>query len=152
MTVRSGQTLIEVLIALAVIAVVISAVTVIVTSALNNAQFSTKQNLATKFAQEGAELVRSLRDNNYASFQSASGTYCIAKGQTTLGSAQASCPTANVDSFIRSIQITQAACAANVARVIVTVSWTDGKCQTGIYCHSSQQNFCLSTVNPVQGP
>lgn len=150
-----GQTLIEILVALTLVSVVISAVTVILTTALNNAQFSKNQNLSTNYAQEGVETVRSFRDNNYAAFASASGLYCLAKGDTTLGSAQSisSCPLPpNIDNtFIRSVQITPAGCAANVSRVIVTVAWTDGKCQ-GNYCHSSRQDFCLSTVNPVQGP
>ncbi len=149
-----GQTLIEILIALGIGGVIISAITVIITSGLNNAQFGKNQNLATNFAQEGLEVVRKIRNNNYDGFRTYSGTYCLGKNQTTLGSAVSSCSSLNVDAFIRSVHIQQnSGCSVNGARVTVTVSWTDGKCPTtNLYCHNSQLVSCLSSVNPVQGP
>lgn len=149
-----GQTLIEILIALGIGGVIISAITVVITSGLNNAQFGKNQNLATNFAQEGMEVVRKIRNNNYNGFRAYSGTYCLGKNQTALGSPVTSCSGENVDAFIRSVQVQQnAGCSANGARVTVTVSWSDGKCPANnTYCHKSQLVSCLSAVNPIQGP
>ena len=149
---QKGQTLIETLASLAIIAIVVSAIGVAVTSALNNTTFNKNVTLATKYAQQGSEIAQALRDDNYATFATITGTYCLAKGQTTLGAAVASCTTPNVDNFIRSVVVTQNGCAANVAQVTVTVSFTDGKCAAGVYCHKQTDSTCLSTINPVQQP
>jgi Tfp pilus assembly protein PilV len=148
-----GQTLIEALTALAIISIVITAITVAVTAALSNAKYNQNETLATKYAQQGSELVNQIRDDNYNNFKNYSGNYCLTSGQTALGTAQGNCSSPNIDNiFIRSVQIQQGGCAANVTKVTVTVSFTDGKCQVGIYCHNVVDDSCLSTVNPIQAP
>ncbi len=59
-----GQTLLELVVVIAVIVVVISALTFATISSLRNAQFSKNQAQATKLAQEGLELMRTGRDRN----------------------------------------------------------------------------------------
>ncbi len=153
MNLQKGQTLIETLAALAIISIVVVAIATSITSSLSNAQYNDNQTLATKYAQQGTEVINQIRDANYANFKNFNGTYCLGKGATSLGGAQASCPVKNVDNFIRSIQIQQApGCALNVARITVSVAFTDGKCQLGVYCHSETDVSCLSVVNPVQIP
>lgn len=150
---QRGQSLIEALGALTIISIIISAIAISVTTALNNAKSNKDQTFATKYAQQGGEIVRQIRNDNYTNFKTISGTYCLGKGQTTLGSPQSNCTVANVDSFIRSVQIEQApGCAINVAKVTVIVSFTDAKCQINTYCHNQTYTSCLSTVNPVQAP
>jgi type II secretory pathway pseudopilin PulG len=146
-----GQTLIETLAALAIIGLVVSAIGVVVTTSLSNAKFDADQTLATKYAQQGSELMQQIRDDNYTNFKNYAGTYCLAKGQITI-STPASCTTPNVDNFIRSVTIQQNGCGANIAQVTVDVSFTDGKCATGVYCHQQNVLTCLSTANPVQVP
>ena len=152
--IQRGQTLVETLSALAIISIVIVAIATSVTTSLSNATFNQNQTLATKYAQQGSEIVTEIRDTSFASFLNYSGTYCLGSGQTALGAVQPSgCTATNIGStFIRSVQITQAGCAANVAKVVVTVSFTNSKCQSGAYCHSQADTFCLSTKNPVQAP
>lgn len=145
-----GQSLIEVLVALGIFTVLITSVVTIVTSSLNNTRFSQDQNTATKYAQEGLEITRSLRNSNYTTFATYNGNYCLAKGASTLGPVQSACAAPNADHFIRSIRIEQSpGCGANVSKIISTVSWTDGKCSTGSYCHKSELVSCLSRVSPV---
>lgn len=150
-----GQTLIETLAALAIISMVMTAIGVSVTTALSTAKYNQNETLATKYAQQGSEIVHQIRDDNYTNFKNYTGTYCLGS-QPTLGIVQTSCTTPNVGTFIRSIEIKQAsgplACGANAAQVIVTVSFTDGKCTAGSYCHNQTATSCLSTVNPVQAP
>lgn len=146
-----GQTLIETLSALAILSIVIIAIATSVTTSLSNAEFNDNQTLATKYAQQGSEIVTQIRDTNYTGFASYNGIYCLGN-TTSLGSAQASCPTKNIGNFIRSVQIQPGGCAANVAKITVAVSFTDSKCQQGVYCHSETDISCLSTANPVQTP
>ena len=150
---QRGQTLIETLSALAIISIVITAIATSVTTSLSNAKYDQNQTLATKYAQQGAEIVQQLRDDSYTNFKTYNGTYCLGKGQTTLGAVKPSCTVPNVDTFIRYVIVQQApGCGANIAQVTVTVSFTDGKCATGVYCHRQSSLTCLSTANPIQVP
>lgn len=145
---EKGQTLIEILVAMSAAIVILTAISVTISSSLNNANYSKNQTLATKYAQEGMEIVRQIRDSNYVVFANYNGTYCLAKGQYAFGG---SCSSPNVDNFIRIVQIQPAVvpCGANTALVSVVVSWTDGKCRRGVYCNKVQQDSCLSTVSPM---
>ncbi len=151
-----GQTLIEALLALSVITIIISAISVTTVIALNNADFGKNQALATQYAQEGAEVLRNIRNSDYPTFATYEGNYCLAKGANSASSLVKShnC-IPNFDSFIRSISIEQfpPGCGvSDTAKVTVTVAWKDGKCANGYYCHSSKLISCLSTINPVQSP
>lgn len=150
-----GQSLIESVLALAVIAIILSVIAVTVTSSLNNADFGKNQTISTQYAQQGLEILRKIRNSNYSAFASYSGNYCLAKGTSVLQH-QNTCLTPlapNVDEFIRSVSINQApGCGPSVAKATVKVAWTDGKCGSGAYCHSSNIVTCLSTTNPIQAP
>lgn len=151
-----GQTLIEVLVALTLAVIVISAITVASVSTLNNTQYIRDQSQATKYAQEGSEIVRRIRNSDYVGFRSYTGLYCLADGQSTLGEIDTECDTVNVGSkFVRYVRIAQNGCNTtnpNVFQVTVTVAYASGKCSTGTFCHKSELVSCLSTTNPVSGP
>lgn len=148
---EKGQTLVEVLLALAAAVVIISAISVVVLSSLSNAQFSKNQNIATKYSSEGMEFVRRLRDSDYITFKAyPNGTYCLAKPLPVALGAPASCTLPNVDNFfIRSATLSNTSCGSNEEQITVTVTWTDNKCLLGQYCHSSTLTSCLSTVSPM---
>lgn len=59
-----GQTLMELLVVIAVSVIIIGALVFATISSLRNAQFSKNQAQATKLAQEGIEKLRSIRDRN----------------------------------------------------------------------------------------
>lgn len=59
-----GQSLMELIIVMAVAIIVIGALTVVTISSLRNANLSRNQLQATKFAQEGIEKIRSIRDRD----------------------------------------------------------------------------------------
>lgn len=59
---ESGQTLIEVMAALTVTVLIIVALLAATTIAVRNSQFAQNQALSTKYAQEGMEFLRVLRD------------------------------------------------------------------------------------------
>lgn len=61
---KMGQSLMELVVVIAVMIIVVGALTFATIASLRNAQFSQNQAQATKLAQEGIEKVRSLRDRN----------------------------------------------------------------------------------------
>lgn len=77
---EKGQTLVEVVVALGVAILVITALVAATTTAVRNAQFAKNQSLATKYAQEGMEKARTLRDQNPTSFWNKSGSESEAIG------------------------------------------------------------------------
>lgn len=62
---QTGQTLIELIISIALILIIITGVTILTVQGLQNSQFSRNQVQATKLAQEGIEKIRTIRDNNF---------------------------------------------------------------------------------------
>lgn len=149
-----GQSLVEALVALGAAIVVISAVVVATITALNNADFSKNQNLATQYAQQAMEILRQQSETNWNSFSAYSGKYCLSKGSSTLIPAGATCPV-NVDNFfIRTINIAQNnANCSGAAKVSVIVSWNDGKCNSSSsYCHNVTLDSCLANINNTLSP
>lgn len=149
---EKGQTLIEVLVALSAVVIMVSAVAIVIVSSLSNAQFTRDQDLATKYSQEGMEVLRKVRNADYVAFRNYSGTYCLSKGQATLPNASGNCNTRNVDNFVRFVQVEQTpGCGPNIAKATVAVAWTDGKCSaSNVFCHKAELVSCFSTVNPVR--
>ncbi len=62
---QKGQTLIELIISVALILIIITGVTMLTVKGLQNSQFSRNQVQATKLAQEGIEKMRTIRDNSF---------------------------------------------------------------------------------------
>lgn len=153
---QEGQSLIEVVTALSIITIIITAIGIVVISGLNNVRSGKNQDLATKFAQDGLETVRHIRNGNYVNFKAAGGLYCLPQGATDLGAASASCTTPNVGggSYVRSARIeVNPSCGANMAMVTVTVAWADSKCQSSSdFCHNVTLQSCLATLNPIPAP
>lgn len=144
---EKGQTLIEILVALGIITVVVSALSSIVITSQGNVKQSKNQGLSMHLAQEALEIVRQIRDNDYTSFKTMTGTYCLAKDEVELSS---NCYTANADNFLRKVRIVQSGCGANISRIEVTVSWQSSRCPaTNSFCHKSALQTCLNAVYPV---
>ena len=150
---QRGQSLVEVLAALGIIAIVVSAAAGIIITSLNNVQSSKNKTLSTKYAQEGLEAVRELRNKNYTQFRNYSGIYCLNSVPAVLNLRSSSCTTPNVANFLRVVEVEQDGCAINVAKVTASASWSDGKCPaSNPYCHISSHSTCLSTINQVLAP
>lgn len=76
-----GQTLIELIVVVAVGTIIISALTFAAIYTLRNAQFAKNQSQSTKLSQEGVEQIRSIRDRDQAG--SISGFTCNSTAVTT---------------------------------------------------------------------
>lgn len=64
MSEEKGQSLVEMIVAIAVMMVVVVSLISVATTSLRNASFSRDQSLATKYAQDAIENVRAYRDQN----------------------------------------------------------------------------------------
>ncbi|MEK7518262.1 MAG: hypothetical protein AAB583_07000 [Patescibacteria group bacterium] len=154
---QTGQTLLEILLALGASVMILSAIAVIVVSSLNSTRFTKNQNLANQYAQEGIEIVRRTRDSGgWAGFPA--GTYCLSSGSTSLpASSVPPCATANVGIFIRQIDIIASDCPGagggpSGSRVKSKVSWIDGKCPDNDYCHKVELISCFYNINQKPAP
>ncbi len=171
---QKGQSLIEVLAVLGIAVGIITAITTVVISSLNNVERGKNNTLATQYAQQGMEVARTMRQTNLPSFQNLSGTYCLDKRCTTIDPAVSYCSLRsgsscekNVDGYVREIVITKNASscepptpipptpplsAINNTQVSVNVYWNDTKCSGGQLCEKVQLVSCFSNYNVLNSP
>lgn len=147
---NSGQTLIEVSVALSAILLTLAAIAILVVTSISNSSFIKNQSRAAKYAQQGMEKVRYMRNNsgnnNIPLFSSYSGIYCM-PDDNSLSPSSGGCTVVNVGSqFIRQVDFNKAGsvnCVGQTA-VTVTVKWQGSKC-TGAdtFCHTSVLLSCF---------
>lgn len=160
---QKGQSLVEAVVALAVAIIVVSAMAVAAITALNNADFSKYQNLATQYAQQGIEIVRQQSQTDWNNFSSNQlGSWCLAQNSINLDSLPTGMTVCapniklqqtNTNSFfVRQVTIAQTGPADlgchGTVKATVSVSWTDGKCSSATdYCHNVILNSCFANLN-----
>lgn len=133
--INSGQSLIEAIVAMAVALLIISGLVSAVIVAVKNSQFARNQSLATQYASEGIEWIRSQRDNNWTNFYLKAGPvndpykYCLNNiilswpPNTPCGSSDYSLGNNVKQNFKRQANISIV--DATKILVIMTVSWSD---------------------------
>ena len=82
--VSAGQSLIEILVVLGMVTVLVTGIVVSSTVSLRNQQSSSFRDQALKYAQQGMEIVRSLRDTDWDTFVVYSGKYCLGADSTLI--------------------------------------------------------------------
>lgn len=108
-----GQSLIEMVVAIAVVILVVLALVVATTVSIRNAAFSRNQSLATKYAQEWIEKARELRDSQPENSFFVDGS-CNASSTVGIFTRTRTC-NLTVDGDKKTMT------------VVVTVSWTDAQ-------------------------
>lgn len=137
---QSGQTIIEVVIATGVVALVMTAVVAIISVSLRNKTRAKAKALGTKYTQEGIEYFLAQRnlpgwESMFQTIQQGSGgsTYCMSTLPYTENGGLASLvnraclPNEFIDSrqiYQRSAEITTS--GTDTVTITVTVAWTDG--------------------------
>ena len=170
---KSGQTIIEAVVALGLIIVVLTATSVVVTTSVNNSDFIKRQSLASKYANQGMESLRFLRNNpppaptpSFDTYAAQTSAYCmcpttssnniiLGDNNCNPGNAGSSCT--KVDNFSGVLLRREVKFDANASdcsgivltpggtKVTVTVYWSSGKCPAGnAYCHKTQLISCLA--------
>ncbi len=149
---NSGSILIEAILGLAIAITLITAIVTALISSLSSSSFSRNQSIASGYAQEGIELVRSIRDVDYSTLSGyQDGVYCF-NPSYVLGN----CPETINDSgstFSRKIEIskTNPKCTSSIY-VASIVTWKDAKCRSNDECHKVELNTCLINLDYVQLP
>lgn len=137
---RRGSTLIEVVIAIAVISIALVAIVASAVIVVRTQRYSAAQHQATAYTQESLEWVRKMRDTlGWATFfadlqadNPVAPTYCLDTLPATTTafenlSSSSPCATSITGTiFTRSVQITLSASAPQTATAVSTVSWEDG--------------------------
>ncbi len=115
----------EVVVAVGVVILLVTGLIVGTTSSLRGSEFSTHKSRALKYAQEGIEITRSMRDTSWASLAAKSGLWCLDSAGAFSAPPGASCDT-NIDGFYtRSITFTWDGANSRMT-VDVVVAWNDG--------------------------
>jgi len=162
----SGQTLIEIILALSVVVMVITGITFAITSSLKNATFSKNQNLATAYARQGMEILRTIRDRSWTTFNSLETgigvSYFLAENTTNLDgpSPDVCAPSCspNLGIFSRRVKIAKNSpdCTpgAENTKVTVQVKWADKECASAVFpfCHQVELVSCFTNTNVVPTP
>jgi len=106
---NSGQSIIEVLIALSLVMIVTVGLIIVTTNSIKNSSFARDQRAATKYAQESLENARKLKEEDPNAFWLKSGT-----------------ETDNLGQFTREITYFLNA-GADTMQINVTVTWQDNQ-------------------------
>lgn len=145
---NSGSALVEAVVALAAILVIVTGISVIVSLGVNNSTFVKNQNQANKYAQQGMEFIRGLKENDYAEFISYKGiagnNYCL-DAQNQL---RQDCYDQVISGigFKRNVSF-KPGCGLNGTdtEVQVSVKWSSGKCpQNDTFCHKAELISCFA--------
>lgn len=124
-----GQSLFEVVFAIAIAAIIMIGVVSIATVSVRNTDFARNNSLATRCVQEASEWLRGQRDEDWASFQSkANGTkYCLQDVETT-GLTTGSCSKINGTIFTRQVTLnTVDPPNNNNVEATISVEWSDAQ-------------------------
>ena len=122
---ESGQTLLELVVAIGVVAIVITALVAAVTASLRYSQATRLRSRGVKYAQEGLELARKLRDIStwdvFQTYANGAGNWCLDEsGVWTIDASGGECPLSASNNFWRAIHF---AWTDPTMDVTVTVNW-----------------------------
>jgi type II secretory pathway pseudopilin PulG len=155
---EKGQSLFEVLFAIAISALVVAGVASLASVSVRNSSYSRNNSIATRFAQEATEWLRSERDADWTTFLTnvrASATYCLdSLSWTNTGICTSAEAVSGTTIFFREVTFTclkenlappppftSAVCAdpdINNVEAKVEVSWTDAQ---GIHSVTTNTRF-----------
>jgi Tfp pilus assembly protein PilV len=166
---EKGQSLIEVMVALGVAVIIITAIVMSVILAVFNTQVAKTQNLATFYARQAMEILKQQSSSDWANFKNLSGPYCLAKGSTSLDPAKdkktsGHCLEDSSNRFRREVVIVPPAqTQGNSCEIVdtgiygsniaVIVSWNDSKCaDAATFCHQVKLESCFQDLNAIPTP
>ena len=134
----TGQSLFEVVVTVAVSALIVTAIVAMATNSIQNSSYSRDKTIASNYAQETMEWLRSERDQNTAIFNEKSGFSPLSDGHYCINNLSwptvpGKCQSDQVitgTKFIREVVFLACAndpCPNNIIQAQVTVFWQDSK-------------------------
>lgn len=160
---QKGSALLEAVIALGAVVMAVAGIAIVIASSASNATFIQNQNQANKFAQEGIEYIKSIKDDSYTNFLSTfqtGTTYCFGESFNPVIDTNNCIGDGNRlenGRFIRKVTVSNSSAnrcgdadIANTRAIRVEVLWQSGKCDvnTNSFCHSSVMESCF--IRPPQ--
>lgn len=136
-----GQSLFEVVVALAITALIIVALVSLASNSVRNATYSKNNSLASTYAQELTEWLRSQRDANMTVFttNTLSPTWCFPSlNWNYVGACNGGNPIAGTQFFRQATFTSTLVNAKTLIQADVTVSWDDSQ---GTHSVKSSTNF-----------
>lgn len=137
----SGQSLFEVVVSLAISALVIVALVSLVSNSIKNANFSRNKSLASNYAQEATEWLRGQRDLDVTDFKTHAliPTWCFANlNWNTSGNCGSNVFITGTQFKRQGTFTTSFVSGKTIVQATVKVSWTDSQ---GVHEISSVTNF-----------
>jgi hypothetical protein len=154
---EKGAILIEAILGITIATLITVGLVTALVSSLSNSTFSRSQTIATGYAQEDMELLRSYKDADYAYVEGRAngGSYYFGTsgGNSVLisGSTDKSDPSGVT--FNRSIRMSQGnANCPNTIYAEVSSAWNDSKCSGTTKCHKVTLRSCFSNLEYVPLP
>jgi type II secretory pathway pseudopilin PulG len=118
---ESGQTIVEAIVVIGIVVILSTGLIAGTTASLHSVRSSRIRSEAAKYAQEGLELMRTLRDENWTNFQNHNGNYCLGSDNILVSSALCESNITTPEStYTRSIQFSW---LANKMQVTSTVDY-----------------------------
>ena len=129
---EKGQSLFEMMLALAVSTLIIVAIVALTSNAIRNTTFSKNKTLATRFSQEATEWLRGERDADFPTFETRALTplYCLPSLSWTSASIGACTGGQEISNTIFKREVTFSSSLVNGKTLIqagVKVYWTDSQ-------------------------
>lgn len=122
-----GQSLFEVVIALGISAVIVTALVALAASSIRNTIFSKDKTIAGSFAQEAVEWLRNQRDQNITTFRTnAQGTRCL-KNLSWSGVCQSGDEITGTKFMREAVFTTSQISGKTVIQAVVRVYWSDSQ-------------------------
>lgn len=148
---QKGQSLIEAVAALAVVTIVLTALTIAVLLGLRNSEFTRKETIATQYAQQGMEIIRNKRDVDWGTFNNYTDAIngCLGSGNTftSFPCVDSQYITIGSMKFMRTVNFaSNAGCGVGNKKVTVMVAWKDSKCPSGGFCKKASIVSCFSDL------
>ena len=127
---QKGQSLFEVVLALAVISIIIVALVFLASNSIRNTTFSKNKTLSARFSQETVEWLRGERDADWAAFDAhalASSKYCL---QTLDFEDLGTCDDGDFlaeTNLVRELTLTRIGLNSDQVQAEIEVSWSDAQ-------------------------
>lgn len=157
---NKGAILIEAILGITIATIIVTALVSALVSSLSNSTFSRSQTLATGYAQQQMEMLRSYKDFDfqdiYDSAPNGGANYHLNPSNPNSGlisGSQSFTDTGSGIRFQRVINLSRnhADCETGSVFAEVSVSWTDSKCSSG-NCHRVALRSCFTNVDYVPLP
>ncbi len=125
---RHGQSMVEAVVVIGVVVMLVTGLVTATTTTLRSGQMSKSRVQALRYAKEGLEVVRIIKDADWNLIPQTSKQYCLGKGEQALVNESLPCAKTIDNTYSRTVAFADSgACtaASSCRSVTVTVTWSE---------------------------